>query len=390
MNSLTIVVVTYNRANSLKRLLNSLNNVNYLNDKINLYISVDKDSKNIEKHKEVLSVAEEFEWKYGDKILNIEEKNLGLKEHIIKCGNLTNIYENVIVLEDDIIVSPMMYIYAKQVLEFYKDDKRIAGFGLYSFQRNPSTNLPFFPINNGTDIYFMQYACSWGQLWTKDRWNDFYKWYQKNKNTEFKNYNIPSSVRNWGEKSWLKYHIIYLILTNKLFVYPQIGLTSNFTDTGIHNNKSSFAYQCCMQFSNEEIKYRFVDIDKANNIYDAYFENINLDNNIECDIYGTKELEKIKNKKYVLTTNNYDLKIVKNYALQMYPYELNIINNIIGNDIKLYDLQQKEKNKIKTKKSILLRYIFKLDYLDNKKLIQITVDFIKEILNRILNKIRRK
>ena len=102
MNSITIVVVTYNRANSLDRLLNSLNNVNYLDDKVNLYISIDKE--NTDKHKEVVKIAQEFKWKYGEKILNIEETNLGLKEHILKCGNLTNIYENVIVLEDDIVV----------------------------------------------------------------------------------------------------------------------------------------------------------------------------------------------------------------------------------------------------------------------------------------------
>ncbi len=396
MNSITIVVVTYNRANSLNRLLNSLNNVNYLDDKVNLYISIDKEKENTDKHKEVVKIAQEFKWKYGEKILNIEETNLGLKEHILKCGNLTNIYENVIVLEDDIVVSPMMYIYAKQVLEFYKNDTKIAGFGLYSFPKNPGNNLPFFPLNNGTDIYFMQFACSWGQIWTKDRWNEFYKWYIENKNKEFKISNIPPIVCSWGEKSWLKYHIKYVIENNKFFVYPQVGLTTNFTDCGIHNNKSSFGYQCNIQCSNENIKYRFQNLDEANNVYDAYFENmkinnyLKLDGDIECNIYGTKKMDNLKNKKYILTTKEYNFKIFHQYSLQMYPYELNVINNIEGNDIKIYDLSKKQKNKKETNEINLIKYFFKLDYLNNNQLIKIIKSFILELFSRILNKIKRK
>lgn len=148
--------------------------------------------------------------------------NLGLKRHVLKCGNLTQIYDNIIVLEDDLIVSPLLYTYAKQVLHYYKDREEIAGFGLYSFQRNPTSNMPFYPINDGTDVYFLQYACSWGQMWTKNKWGDFYNWYNENKDKEFYDRKIPSHVCNWDNKSWLKYHIKYVIEANKFFVYPQL------------------------------------------------------------------------------------------------------------------------------------------------------------------------
>ena len=395
MSEISIVVVAYNRADSLNRLLKSLNKVNFMNDKVRLYISIDKDEKNIEKHNKVVKVANDFKWKYGEKIVNVERKNLGLKKHILQCGKLTNEYENVIVLEDDLIVSPLIYIYAKQVLEFYKEEEKIAGFGLYSFQRNPLNNLPFYPMNDGSDVYFMQYACSWGQMWTKNQWNKFYNWYEDDNNEDFSAINIPNNVKSWGSKSWLKYYIKYVIETNKYFVYPQFGLTSNFTDKGTHSNKRSFAYQCTSYYSTDFIKFRFNELSKSNSIYDAFFENIKmndylkLDKSIICDFWGERNLEKIKKENYLLSTRDYDYKIVKSYSLEMYPYELNVINNISGNDLKLYDLNIKSKNN-KNKKTNLLKYSYKIDMMSRKQVITLIQELVKDICSRIIEKVKRK
>ncbi len=400
MKDIAIVVVAFNRESSLTRLLNSLNNLKVQKeDEIPLYISIDRAKNESRENQEVVRVATEFNWNFGKKIVNFREENMGLRKHILECGKLTNVYKNIIVLEDDIVVSPLMYTYAKQVIDYYAGNEDIAGFGLYSFQRNPINNLPFYPINNGSDVYFMQYACSWGQIWTKERWNHFYNWYEKNKNEDFFQYlNIPKNVKNWGENSWLKFHVIYTILENKYFVYPQTGLTTNFTDGGTHNKISSIAYQCYMYSdNNEEVNFKFTSLDNANNVYDAFFENktlsklLNCNKNIISDLYGEKQYEYIqKQEGYLLSTNLYNYRILKDYSLQMYPYEMNIVNDIKGKDIFLYDKNILENNNHKYEKFTMLRYIYKLDLLSKKDMISITKSFFNNIKDRIVRRIIRK
>ncbi|GAY76206.1 hypothetical protein NBRC111894_1760 [Sporolactobacillus inulinus] len=60
------------------------------------------------------------------------------------------------------------------------------------------------------------------------------------------------------------------------------------------------------------------------------------------DIYGQKPLN---NRKYLLTTKIYDYKVIKSFALEMRPQEANIINNIIGNSIFLYNTAIKNNNR---------------------------------------------
>ena len=398
MKEITIVIIAFNRPNSIQRLLTSLEKLIVLNnEKVRLYISIDRN--NSKENQKVVEIANSYIWKFGEKIVNYRDKNLGLKEHVLKCGNLTNEYENIIVLEDDIVISPLMIIYAKQVLSFYQNDNNIAGFGLYSFQRNPLNHLPFTPMNNSSDVYFLQHACSWGQIWTKEKWNEFYNWYLKNKNTDFYKYKeIPTNIINWGEKSWLKYYVIYNILNNKFFVYPQVGLTSNFTDKGTHNKESSIAYQCNIYSDNldpKTIKFKFTPFSKSNNKYDAFFENIDLKNILNekniiiADFYGEKSIEYINQQKgYLLSTKKYNYKIIKSYALNMYPYEMNIINNITGNDIFLYNKEIPEKNKLKYNKIKLFKYVYKLDFLSKEDILRIIKNLTKDLINRLFVKIK--
>ena len=83
-----IVVVSYNRPNSLRRLLNSVKSAVYHSNDIRLIISVDyQDSHN---HNEVVQLANEFDWVYGEKKIIEHKENLGLKAHVLSCGDLVN------------------------------------------------------------------------------------------------------------------------------------------------------------------------------------------------------------------------------------------------------------------------------------------------------------
>ena len=56
---IAIVVIGYNRTESLKRILNRLNECRYPDHSVDLYISLDKSDV-----PQVVKCADDFEWKY--------------------------------------------------------------------------------------------------------------------------------------------------------------------------------------------------------------------------------------------------------------------------------------------------------------------------------------
>ena len=122
---ITLVVVGYNRADSIQRLLNSMAKAHYSYSDIRLVISIDHSG-----NEEVNRTAAEFEWKYGEKIVLCRPERLGLRRHIISCGDLTEEYGAVMILEDDLYVSPDYYNYAMAALEKYGEHPQIAGIAL--------------------------------------------------------------------------------------------------------------------------------------------------------------------------------------------------------------------------------------------------------------------
>ncbi len=265
MNEFAVVAVGYNRPDCMLRLLNSLNQADYCGDLVPLIISIDNSGND-----SVLQIAEEFKWDHGEKIIKTYPQRLGLRKHILTCGGFTKQYQNTAVFEDDLYVSECYYRFAKQAVEFYKDDDRIAGVALYSNFWDQGSNRPFLPISDQYDVYFMQYACSWGQIWTKEKWKKFLSWYNENDGEISFSPKIPENVGQWSNNSWLKYHIKYCIETNKFFVYPRIPFSTNFSSKGQHNIKDSNGYQVPIQV-NYTREYIFSSFDESCVKYDAFF-----------------------------------------------------------------------------------------------------------------------
>lgn len=343
-----IVVITYNRPKSLQRLLDSLNSVRYsLNDTIDLIISIDKTT-----NTEVYKKAEDFEFQFGKKIILKRPENLGLKRHVLECGNLTKNYDALIVLEDDLIVSKEMYSYTIECLKEYGNNEKIAGISLYTHRRNFHNDIPFTPLNNNHSVFFMQIAQSWGQVWTEKMWEKFLLWYEKNNTGETLHQcgKFPSTISNWSDKSWLKYQMKYLFDNDLYFVYPYESITSNFTEAGTHNNYGNNNYQVPLAHIDcEEIRYSFPKEFSDGIRYDIFFENINLKEylndeyeNIEIDLYGLKYKNKNlenNNIDYLLTLSSLPYKIENCYGLNLRPIENNIFRNITGQAISVYNLK---------------------------------------------------
>ena len=341
-----IVVVGYNRPKSLGRLLYSIENAIYKENNIKLIISLDKAIN----EKEVLEVANSFIWTHGEKEIRTFEERQGLRKHILACGELTNIYDAVIILEDDLIVSQNFYEYTKEALKYYQDKKCITGIALYSHEWNGYARRNFVPIADQYDTYLGQYSITWGQCWTKKWWNNFKEWYNKHEDKLEYNPNIPPSINRWSDKSWGKYFVSYIVEENKYYVIPRISYSTNCSDVGEHVKISENIHQVRLMNGVVE-NYVFAPVEKAQK-YDIFFENKKLKLNFKEEIQKEGVVIDLagigrnagKNR-YILTTLELPYTIVKSYGLQLRPYEMNVINNIPGSEIFLYDTLRKIKQK---------------------------------------------
>src|SRR5690606_18705292 len=137
------------------RLLFSLSEARYPSSRVTLVISIDyQDSKS---HQKVVEIARSFDWKFGEKIVIEHISNMGLRNHILSCGDLSQNYRGVIVLEDDLIVSNEFFNYAIQAIDFHESDQNIAGISLYSYEYEELGWYRFYPLNEGADTHFIQW-----------------------------------------------------------------------------------------------------------------------------------------------------------------------------------------------------------------------------------------
>ena len=151
---------------------------------------------------DVVKVAQEFQWNYGTKRIIRHSQRQGLRSHILQCGDLSQQYGAVIILEDDIAVSPWFYHYIDHAVPYYYGDEQIAGFALYSHQWNGYAKRFFEPVPHAADCYLGQYSVTWGQCWTDRQWMAFREWYGDGNRVLAANPSVPKEVTGWPETSW--------------------------------------------------------------------------------------------------------------------------------------------------------------------------------------------
>lgn len=332
-----IVAVGYNRPASMKRLLDSVCNAFYPVDGIDLIISIDKS----DICDEVKQVADSVEWKYGNKTVRTFGERQGLRKHVIQCGDLSEKYEAVIILEDDLIVSPSYYSYTYNAVNYYTDD-RIAGIALYSHGWNGYANTQFIPEKNEYDVFMGQFSITWGQCWTRKNWNSFKKWYSEHED-KLPNVNdkLPIGISNWSKQSWGKYFISYMVETDKYYVIPYTSMTTNFAEIGQHNDRADSSHQVQLMLGVKK-DYSFCEFEQAVK-YDVFFERKYNDDYFIHGIEASKicmDLNGIKpntgNCQFVLIDRSMPLELVTSFALRMHPVESNITMAIKGDDLYLY------------------------------------------------------
>lgn len=158
-----IIIFAYNRPKHLQRLIDSLLQ-NPECSHTDLYIFADGARK--ENDPDVKAVASVVNNITGFASITpiFRAQNIGLAANIIDgVSNVINKYSRVVVLEDDLVVSPYLMRYMNLALEHYKDTNvfSIAGY-------TPSITLP---PDYKYNTYTMMRNCSWGWATWHDRWN---------------------------------------------------------------------------------------------------------------------------------------------------------------------------------------------------------------------------
>ena len=172
----------------------------------------------------------------------IERKhNLGLSRSIISgVTDLCNKYGKVIVIEDDLIMSPLALNYFNSALDYYEEYESVMHISGYMYP--VSSNLP--------SAFFYREATPWG--WAT--WQRSWKYFESNsekiidylqKNNLIKNFNINNSMFFWkmleaqnnGKiDSWAIRWYGSMFMNNGLALYPGRSLVHNngFDGSGIH------------------------------------------------------------------------------------------------------------------------------------------------------------
>lgn len=330
-SKVALVAVGYNRLSSIQRLLTSLQNAKYEHDDIPLVISIDASGEET-----LYDYVHKFEWLHGEKYVIIQEKRLGLKEHILHCGDLTQYFRAVIILEDDIFVSEYFYRYVEQAVDFYYEEDRIGGISLY--QNEMMRELPVIFMKDGSDAYLKQAPASWGECWTDRQWSKFRNWYKTFNDERFCNLDIPEHIKKW-KKAWSKYYYAYLNETNRYFVFPYDSHTTCFGDVGEHSLLSSSVGQANLLMGSRKYAFKpyddMVRYDSYDNNEDIY-EWLGFCKEDLCVDFCCNKIN-IRKCRYILTPAFMQYKVVKSFAMTMRPVELNVKYNIEGDQLFLYD-----------------------------------------------------
>ncbi|MDQ2719732.1 MAG: glycosyltransferase [Bacteroidota bacterium] len=242
MNLAPIVLFVYNRPWHTQQALESLIKNDLAADSV-LYIFADGPNENIldEKINETRKFIKSRQW-CKEVIIIEKEKNYGLAESVISgVTKVLNEYGKIIVLEDDIIVSPYFLQYMNDGLNVYENEPKVISIHGYNYPVD-STGLP--------DTFFMKGADCWGWATWRDRWELLEKdaeklWREivsRNLQGEF---DIQSShpytkmLKDQADNkidSWAIRWYASAFLNNKYTLYPKESIVFNigFDSSGTH------------------------------------------------------------------------------------------------------------------------------------------------------------
>jgi len=240
-----IVLFAYNRPRHLQQVLDSLKeNKESSSSDLIVYSDAPRTSKDEEGVNQVRRLLDELDGFASIKIRK-REANLGLAKSITTgVSEAFELTDKIIVVEDDLLLSPYFLSYMNQCLELYEDSSEVASAIGYSYPLD-------HPLPN---TFFLKGAACWGWSTWKNKWENFecnaealLGKFTQAKKEEFNHYNhfdyfkmlelqamkkIDSWGIRWHASAFLKG--LYSLYPRRSFVH-NIGMDG----TGVHSTKTN-------------------------------------------------------------------------------------------------------------------------------------------------------
>lgn len=163
MTRTAILVLGFNRPKHLSRCLTNVSKANIM-FKNDLHIQIDGPRNSSEKIavEQCYEIAMKFENESTEKVfVSKNTSNQGLAKSVIQGVNrIFEKYQNVIVIEDDLLISSNGINYFQSALEIYEKETKVGSICGYS---------PF-QLNENQNSYFINRSDCWGWATWRDRW----------------------------------------------------------------------------------------------------------------------------------------------------------------------------------------------------------------------------
>ena len=248
-NCAPVAVFAYRRSDKIQKCISSLEKCE-LAESTYLFIfadgyKCDKDKTDVEAvHDWLQEYTSRRENCFKSVTLQLKDHNCGLANSIISgVTELLDKYGQVIVVEDDLIVSPVFLRYMNEGLEYYQNDENIWAMASYGYNLKSLRKYDH-------DVYLGYRASSWGWATWKDRW-DTVDWEVKDYDKLLTDLGMQKKLCRGGgdlypmlqrqmrgeSDSWAIRWNYAASMQDKLTIYPKVGLVRNdgFDGSGTHS-----------------------------------------------------------------------------------------------------------------------------------------------------------
>lgn len=236
-----ILFLTFNRLDTTQRVFEEIKKAK----PPRLYLASDGARENKEGEKEIVQKTRDFilnniDWNCEVKTL-FRDKNLGCGPAV--SGAITWFFEQEedgIILEDDCLPHPSFFNFCEELLDYYKDDKRVWHIAGDQFVSN---------FDNGASYYFAKNMHCWGWASWADRWRDYefdltnydeknIEKFSKNKNVQEYWRGVLNRVKSGEANTWDYQWMFCIIKNDGLCINPAKNLISNigFGDNSTHTS----------------------------------------------------------------------------------------------------------------------------------------------------------
>lgn len=257
-----IYVMTFDRPDSLVRLLNQINEMDFGADSGHVRLTISVDHARDDASPEVkqrrggsVDAANRFDFHHGEKVVQAQSSHLGLIKQWLNAWTPdkddSDTRQACLILEDDLLLSQFAWTWIREALTAYgnKTD-RIASFGLQRPTLVPavksSRGLGKMPPDNVGRPFLYKLMSSWGFVALRTPWTDFRKWMEHNfveghpSDVLFEGSEIiPSTWHKSGPSHmWTYWFIRFMDERNLFTLYSNIAqdtsLCSNMKEPGLH------------------------------------------------------------------------------------------------------------------------------------------------------------